>query len=89
MLRHFKHNLVTSYLLFSLVLFTGLKLVQYDSNALPFFYKDYPTYRVNGEKHFDRNSENLVLNRIDFAARDIPYPYRNARKAPYFQCGDE
>ncbi|WP_349617544.1 hypothetical protein [Azotobacter salinestris] len=75
MLRYFKHNLVASYLLFSLALFTGLNLVQYESNALPFLYKDYPTYAVNGERQFDRNSENLVLNRIEFAVRDIPYPY--------------
>lgn len=75
MFRQLTHSAATSYFLFALVLFAGLAFLQRDGNALPFFYKDYPTYPVNGEKHFDRNSENLVLNRIDFAARDIPYPY--------------
>lgn len=72
---NFVRNSIAIYCLFSLVIFVTLEFSQ-NNNALPFFYKDYPTYQTNGKKHFDLNSERLVLNRIDFSTRGIDYPYR-------------
>jgi hypothetical protein len=44
-----------------------------ENNALPFFYKDYPTYSNNGKANFDRASEELVLSRIDFEILGLEY----------------
>lgn len=60
--------------LISLFVFHGFLLSE--NNALPFFYKDYPTYENNGKQNFDMASESLVLNRIDFAVLDIEYIHR-------------
>ena len=67
-------NLFYLICLISLFVFHGFLLSE--NNALPFFYKDYPTYENNGKKNFDMASESLVLNRIDFAVLDIEYKHR-------------
>ena len=76
MLKSLKDNLILNFILFSLLIFVGLVFFQKSNNALPFFYKNYPTYETNGKEHFDSTSEALVLNRIDFSTLDIEYGYR-------------
>lgn len=71
-----RHNSIVSFITFSLLIFIGLGVLQKSNNALPFFYKDYPTYQVNGKQHFDSVSESLVLNRIDFSTLGIEYKYK-------------
>ena len=61
--------------MYSLAVFIGIRFIQTSNNALPFFYKDYPTYSQNGKNNFDSTSESLVLNRIDFSTLDIKYKY--------------
>ena len=76
MLNNFKINSIKIFILFVLVVFIGLALFQKSNNALPFFYKDYPTYQNNGKKDFDSVSESLVLNRIDFSVLSMEYKYK-------------
>lgn len=72
----FKINLFGIYALFLVIVFASLTLIQKNNNALPFFYKDYPTYKINGKQDFDASSESLVLNRIDFATLSKEYKYK-------------
>ncbi len=76
MLKYLRNSLIASFILLFLLTFFGLQFLQKSNNALPFFYKDYPTYEVNGKKRFDSVSESLVLNRIDFSTLNIDYGYK-------------
>lgn len=53
-----------------------MAVLQKTNNALPFFYKDYPTYENSGKEYFDSVSESLVLNRIDFNTLSIEYKFK-------------
>lgn len=57
----------------ALALFFSLSVLQKHSNALPFFFSNYPTYSINGRPNFDFTSESLVLNRLDFETLDMSY----------------
>lgn len=76
MQKNFKTNYLKIYIIFLISIFTGLTYLQNSSNALPFFYKDYPTYENNGKKGFDSISESLILNRIDFETLQLDYKYK-------------
>ena len=76
MKRSFEINSTKIFILFFFVVLIGLAVFQKSSNALPFFYKDYPTYQNSGKKDFDSVSESLVLNRIDFSTLSMDYKYK-------------
>lgn len=68
-----KTNTPILFVLFVMAIFISTSWVQKTNNALPFFYKNYPTYENNGKKNFDSVSESLVLNRIDFSTLSLEY----------------
>jgi hypothetical protein len=76
MKKTFNINNLTCLIFLFLSILAGIYFLQKSNNALPFFFKDYPTYFNNGKKDFDSNSESLVLNRIDFDSLAIPYTHK-------------
>lgn len=75
MTKIYKMNSLKFYTIYVIFILLSLTLIQKKNNALPFFYKDYPTYQANGKEAFDSVSESLVLNRIDFSTLHINYNY--------------
>lgn len=70
-----KLNSIKLFILFILFVFVSLAFLHKANNALPFFYKDYHTYKINGKENFDEVSESLVLNRLDFHTLSMEYEY--------------